>query len=113
MTDIRILEVAGVTKVLVDGRLDTFGVNAVENKFQASVIPAGSPAIVDLSNVSFVASLGIRMLLSAARALRNRGKKLAVFGATPLVAEIFTSAALEDLLPLHRSEAEALAEVTA
>ena len=37
---------------------------------------------------SFIASLGIRMLLTTARGLANRGAKFAMFGANPALSLI-------------------------
>ncbi|MEZ5735455.1 MAG: STAS domain-containing protein [Novosphingobium sp.] len=112
MADVRFVEVSGATKAIVDGRLDAASVDALETRFLSGVMASGSNAIVDLSGVSFIASLGIRMLLSAARALRNRDRKLAIFGASAVVMEIIQSTALSDVIPVLNSEAEALATLS-
>ena len=110
--DIEITDVDQVTKAVLMGRLDTTNVNRCESRFIDSLVPRGRPAIVDLAGVSFVASLGIRMLLSTARALSQKGAKLALFGANPLVADIFETTALSDIIPVADTEAEAIALVT-
>lgn len=112
VADVRFVEVSGATKAIVDGRLDAASVDALETRFLSGVMASGSNAIVDLSGVSFIASLGIRMLLSAARALRNRDRKLAIFGASAVVMEIIQSTALSDVIPVLNSEAEALATLS-
>lgn len=111
MVDVQFVKTPGITKAVLDGRLDTAGVNDVEIRFVAGIVPLGTAAIVDLTRVSFVASLGIRMLLSTARSLRNKGAKLALFGATPNVMEIIESTALSDIIPVLRTEDEAIAAV--
>lgn len=110
--DIEITDVDDVTKAVLMGRLDTTNVNRFETRFIDSLVPRGRPAIVDLGGVSFVASLGIRMLLSTARALSHQGKKLALYGANPLVADILETTALSDIIPVAATEAEAIALVT-
>ena len=40
---------------------------SIENCFVAATVPGGQSAIVDLSRVEFVASMGIRMFVSVAR----------------------------------------------
>lgn len=111
--EVQITEVSGVTKATLDGRLDTVNVNQVEMQFVAGIVPRGQSAVVDLTNVTFVASLGIRMLLGTARALGGKGWKLAMFGANEAVLEIFETTALSDIIPLAGTEAEAIAIVTA
>jgi anti-sigma B factor antagonist len=110
--EVQFTDVSGVTKATLEGRLDTANVNIVETRFIAGIVPKQQHAIVDLSNVSFIASLGIRMLLSTARALGHNGAKFAMFGATPVVLEVFEATALSEIIPLFDSEAEAIALVT-
>jgi anti-anti-sigma factor len=100
-------------KVTLAGRLDTQGVAQVETRFAASLIPGGMSAIVDLSQVDFVASLGLRMLISAAQALRKRSAGLAVFGMPDHVRQVFESVALHRILSVCPTEEEALAAVAA
>src|SRR4051794_6160743 len=90
----------GLVKVTLTGRLDTPGVDRIETRFVASLIPAGNNAIVDLSQVDFVASMGIRMIVSAARALRMRGVMLAVYGAQDKVGQVFDVVSLGQILPI-------------
>lgn len=109
--EVQFTDVSGVTKATLEGRLDTANVNIVETRFIAGIVPKQQHAIVDLSNVSFIASLGIRMLLSTARALGHNGARFAMFGATPVVLEVFEATALAEIIPLFDTEAEAIALV--
>jgi anti-anti-sigma factor len=68
----------GVTNIMLDGRLDTLGVKAIHQKFDA-VAEAKRAIIVDLSKVDFLSSSGIRMLLKVASEVKNKGGKLALF----------------------------------
>lgn len=110
--EVQFVEISGVTKAVLGGRLDTANVNVVETRFIAGIVPKQRHAIVDLSNVSFIASLGIRMLLSTARAMGSGGAKFAMYGASPTVMEVFEATALSDIIPVLGSEDEALALVT-
>jgi anti-anti-sigma factor len=111
--DVTFTELPGVIKAGLAGRLDTATVNRVEPRFSAAVIPRGQPTIIDLSEVSFIASLGIRMLLTLGRSLGRSGARLAMFGAAPQVQEIIETTALSDIIPLFATEAEAIELVTA
>ena len=109
--DVVFTEESGVTKAELVGRLDTANVNELEHRFTAGIMPKAQHTVVDLSNVTFIASLGIRMLLTTARGLANRGAKFAMFGATAPVLEIFETTALSDIIPILTTEADAIAEV--
>ncbi len=98
-----------VVKVTLVGRLDTQSVGRVETQFIAHL--AADNAIVDLSGVDFVASMGIRMLVSAAKTLRTRKAKLALYGAQPRVLQVLEAVSLQQIVPICPTEAEALATV--
>jgi anti-anti-sigma factor len=107
-------ELAGsVTCVALVGRLDAPGADRISLRFTASVVSAGRPAVVDMSGVEFVASMGIRLLISTAKACSLKGGKLVLFGAQPLVQEVFEDAALDQLMAIVATQDEAVAHATA
>lgn len=97
------------TKLALQGRLDTAGVNAVETRFLATAVARGRPAVVDLSGVELITSMGIRMLISAARGMSQRHNRLVLFGAQDFVLEVLETAAVDTLMAVVPTEAEALA----
>jgi anti-anti-sigma factor len=97
--------------VALVGRLDLAGVQAVELKFNAQVASRKVASIVDLSGVTFIASLGMRMLLSAAKTLKANNVKLVVVKPQPLVEEALKSAGLDALMVICSSVEEAKAKV--
>ena len=101
----------GLIKVALAGRLDTSGVDRIETRFGAAVVAGSNNAVIDVSRITFIASMGIRMLITVARSMRPRKTALAVYGAQPLVAEVFESVSLNDLIPIVETEAEATAAV--
>jgi anti-anti-sigma factor len=106
-----ISEEDGVTKVGLVGRLDTPGVDAIETRLTAAVVPAGARAIVDLSGVEFIGSLGLRMLITIARALTRRSGKMVLYAPRGFVAEVLETASLGDIIPVQPDAAAALAAV--
>ena len=111
--DVQFCEVGGVTKAVFEGRMDSSSVGNVENRFIEHIVPRERPAIVDMTAVTFIASLGIRMLLGTARALARDGAKLAMYGANGDVLEVIETTALSEIIPVVNTEAEALAAVHA
>ena len=98
-----------VSRVSLEGRLDTPGVDRIETRFTASVVSPGRNALVDLSAVTFVSSMGIRMLISSARALGLKHAKMVLFGVQPLVMQTLEHASLADMIPIATDETQALA----
>jgi len=101
-----------IRKIVFVGRLDTAGVDRVETRFGAAVVAAGKNTVVDLSQVTFLASLGIRMLITTARSLSRKRAKLAMYGATPAVMEVIDTTSLDDIIPVTATEDEAIALVS-
>jgi anti-sigma B factor antagonist len=98
-----------VAKVRLTGRLDSPGVDKIEAKFLAVTQAPGKDALVDLSGVTFISSMGIRMLISAARALSRRQAKLVLFAPQAMVGEVLNHAALSDVIPIASDERAAIA----
>jgi anti-anti-sigma factor len=101
-----------VVKVGLAGRLDAAGADQIGTRFTAAAAgSAGLRVIIDLSGVDFLASMGIRLLISSARAQHGKGGRLVLFGARPLVAEVLEQAAIDQIIPTVSPEADALARL--
>ncbi len=95
------------THLALEGRLDVAGEQAVGEAF-GEYAGAGKSLVVDLSKVSFLASLGIRMLFQGAKALFAGGVKMVLLNPQPLVEEILQTAGLTELMPIAHDEQEAI-----
>jgi anti-anti-sigma factor len=102
--------VDGVLNLTLVGRLDTPGVDRIETPLTAQLVPRGVRATVDLSQVTFLGSGGIRMFITIARALGRKGGRLVLYGAQPLVAEVLETTSLNDIVPV-RADATTAATV--
>jgi anti-sigma B factor antagonist len=96
-----------LVKVVFKGRLDTPGVGSVETRFVGAVVPGGRNALVDLSQVEFVGSLGVRMFISVARSLGMKRARLVLMSPQAQVRQVFDHVSLSDLIPICLDEAEA------
>jgi anti-anti-sigma factor len=100
-------------RVVLEGRLDSVTVARIETRFTALLANSERHAVFDLRGLDFLSSLGIRLLLSVARVVARRGGQVVAFGAQPMVAEVLGVMALDEVLPLFATEAEALAGLPA
>jgi anti-sigma B factor antagonist len=94
-------------KVAFKGRLDTPGVDRVETRFVAAVVPGGRHTLVDLSQVDFVGSLGVRMFISVARSLGLKQARLVLVSPQAQVREVFEHVSLSDIIPIVADESDA------
>ena len=106
--EITTTEIGGsAARVALSGRLDIAGAEVVALPL-ATLAGAKQGLIIDMSEVSFIASIGIRHLVSAAKAQSRRGGRLVLLNPNTLVVEVLTTSGLTTLLPIVHSEAEAV-----
>ena len=98
-----------LTHVALVGRLDVPGVQAVEAAFLEQTARRGKPTLVDLSEVPFCGSTGLRMLMKAAKALQAHGAKLVLLKPQPLVEESLMFVAFNQIMPIEHDADLALA----
>ncbi len=101
-----------VNKVLVlhlRGRLDVGGVQAVEAGFNRQLQMATRPVLLEMSGVEFMGSLGIRLLLGAAKHLQQRSLSMVLLNPAPLVEDTWYSAGLAEIVPVEHDFDSAVA----
>ncbi len=90
------------------GKLDIAGVGAIENKFLGYTAARKKSAIVDLSEVPFMGSMGLRLFLSSAKALGLAQKKLILLNPQPMVKEVLDASGIGDVVAIVHDKDEAL-----
>lgn len=82
--------------VKLEGRLDTNTAPACEKKI-APLLAAGTKLIVfDLAKLEFISSMGLRLVLSAKKALHAHKGRVVLASLQPQIADVFD---LADVLP--------------
>lgn len=100
-------------RVRLAGRLDMKGTGEIDMRFTSLTATDGNNVIVDMQGVEFIASIGMRLLLSCAKAKAARGGRMMLAGTQPLVREALETAGIDSLIPLQADEAAALAALQA
>lgn len=101
-----------LSKVVLSGRLDMQGAQEIDLEFTALTVAKGGKVIVDLSNVSFLASLGLRCLLSASKGLSKKGGKMVLTGPQPNVAEVLKVSGIYQIIKIYDTNEEAIAALS-
>jgi anti-anti-sigma factor len=97
-----------IAMVKLSGRLDISGAEVIAVPL-ATLSGAKNGIVVDLSEVTSLASIGIRYLVSAARTINRRGGRLVLLNPNDLVTDVLVNANVGNLLYIARSEIEARA----
>lgn len=96
--DIRIREAGAVTIVEVVGELNAATAPAAQAKILAGVRPNGK-MVLDMKQVSFMASAGLRSLLMTYRGITARGGQVVLAGLPDTVKDTLTNVGFLDFLP--------------
>lgn len=101
------------SRILLKGRMDSSGVDKSELRFTAAVVAPARHAVIDISGVDFLASMGIRLFITSARALSQKGAKMALYGASEAVQSVLDTVALDQVIPVKATQTEALEAIQA
>jgi anti-sigma B factor antagonist len=93
-------------KVSLAGKLDIAGAQTIELPM-ATVSGARCNVVIDMVGVDFIASIGIRHLVIAAKTVARNSRRLILLRPNALVTDVLVTAGLQDLLPIARSDDEA------
>ena len=100
-----------VTKVILEGLLDIAGSQEIDLRFSV-VAGANKAVVVDLSAVTFVASIGIRTLLTGAQAVHSRGGKLVLLNPSSAVEKVLRVTGVDTLMPIFHDADAAIQAVS-
>ena len=93
----------------LSGRLDQSTAGELEARCADEVDKQTTRLVFDVSELEYVSSAGLRVILATAKRLRGAGGGAAVCGATGVVAEVLAISGFASLLPVTEDPDAALA----
>lgn len=98
--------------IKLSGRLDIAGTGEIDIRFASLASTEKRNIIVDLTAVNFLASIGIRAIISNAKAQHQRGGKMVLFvGDNEPVAKTLETTGVDVLVPLFAQFEDAKAAI--
>ena len=101
----------GFTRAAPVGRMDIEGALAVDESFK-TLSRLKRKLIIDLADVSFMASMGLRTLMMAARSLNEVGGRATIANPQPNVEKVLETSGIGDVLGVHPSVDAAVAALS-
>jgi anti-anti-sigma factor len=83
------------------GKLDIAGTTEIETQFAAYCAGENPRVVVDLSEVEFLASIGIRLLTRTAKSVTSRGGKMVLLNPSPDVQHVLDVTGIPAIIPVH------------
>ena len=91
----------GIQQIVLSGRMDGAGTEQVAARFTETIAACPPRVVVDMTRVPFLSSIGIRLLLSNAKALKQHAGRMVIAGPQPLVKEVLEIVGIALLIPVH------------
>ncbi|MEO8739313.1 MAG: STAS domain-containing protein [Casimicrobiaceae bacterium] len=102
---------ADVVVALPAGRIDHAAAGLLEAQLMPVLERSAADhlaAVLDFANVEYISSVGLRVLMIAAKSMRARDRLIAIAALQPLVAEIFAISRFDKVLTVYPSVRAAL-----
>jgi len=109
---IQIQQHGSVYRIELEGPLDTAGTAAINAEFTAHCNSKPN-VIVDLGKVSYIASIGIRLLVTGAKAQSKIGGKMVLMRPDELARRILKTTGIDELMPVYENLQDATAAFSA
>ena len=100
----------GVTRATLVGRLDIGGSQEIDLAFNA-LAGSARALIVDLSQVDFIASMGLRLLIVGGRTVARKGGRMVLLAPPIAVEAVLISSGTDNVVPIWRSLDDAIRAV--
>src|SRR5215510_1872385 len=92
---------SGIRLIKLIGTLDILGVGEIETKFSGYCAGEHPRVVVDLSNVEFLASIGIRLLNLNAKSIASRGGRMVLLKPIPEVRSVLEVTGIPSMIPMY------------
>ena len=99
-----------VTVILPDGRIDTLAADEMDQALQAAVAGGSHKIVVDMSEVEYISSAGLRTLAAVLVKSRAEGGDMKLAALNERVARVFNIIGFDLLMSLHGTSDAAIAD---
>jgi len=106
-------QAAGVTVVVVEGRIDSTTSPTLDDHLTKLGERGGNRVVVDLSQVDYISSAGLRVMLALAKRTKQKQGTLALCGLNDAVKQVFSLAGFLPLFAVETTRERAVARANA
>lgn len=106
--DVSVKEMARTDLVVVEGRVDSVTAPELGEALNAQIDGGKKNLVVDLSEVDYMSSAGLRELVSALKRVKPMGGDLRIAAPSERVREVLELAGLDSLFKVYDDQVEAV-----
>ncbi|OPY52815.1 MAG: STAS domain protein [Methanosaeta sp. PtaU1.Bin112] len=97
-----------VPVISVSGRIDAATYKDLESILNGLIDQNKSEIVLDLEGVTYISSVGLRVLLAAQKKVRPKNGSVKLVSLQPFVREVFEMTGFNRLFSIHPNQSEAL-----
>ncbi|MEX0961923.1 MAG: STAS domain-containing protein [Simkaniaceae bacterium] len=101
--------ISGFPLLIIEGRIDANAVVVMESKLSEFLSKGEKKILIDLGQVAYLSSTGMRLLLSVSKQLKEREGELMLYALKDEVHEIIKMAGFEKILSIYPSKKAVIA----
>jgi anti-anti-sigma factor len=109
--DISETKSGGIVILGVKGRIDASNASTLEQKALALIDGGERRLVLDLAQLDYISSAGLRVLLMVAKRLTPRDGKLAIASLKDQVKEVFDIAGFSSIFKIYPTQKDAVAAI--
>jgi len=103
-------EIDKIVILRLQGRLDASSSSVLQSRLNVLIIEGHLIVLLDFSNVDYLSSAGLRVLLSFMKKFDEKKGRLGLFSAIDEVMEVIKLTGFDKILNIYKNEKEALLE---
>lgn len=107
--DVCVTEKGNVSVLALTGRMDAITTCVFEDACRQLLETGKTTVVLDLKNLEYISSAGLRGILGMVKALKAASGVLAFCALQPMVSEVFRISGFSAMLPVHATLDDALA----
>ncbi|WP_428096408.1 STAS domain-containing protein [Candidatus Rariloculus sp.] len=100
-----------VLSVKVQGRIDGSNANDFHGEVNAAVTEEDIAVIMDMEQLTYISSAGLRVVLMLAKALEQRQASFMICSLSGAIREVFEISGFDKVISVHDSPQQALAAI--
>lgn len=97
-----------IIEIVLNGRMDATSSPGVLDAINEQIAAGHSNILLDFSNMDYISSSGLRVLLMAVKTLNAKNGRILIHGANEHVKEVFNLAGFMPYFPMYAGQREAL-----
>lgn len=98
----------GILLLKPAGRVDSGSCGAFEQRLVQAVTPGPASVVVDMTQLTYMSSAGLRALLVAAKKAKPAGSRIVLAAMAPTIREVFDMSGFSTLFEIHANPDDAV-----